>query len=104
VSYEREVPAVAFLECIKVHHVKLDRPCTVQFSLWWRQSVNERGVGIKRRREEVSPPPLKDAHRRAIVPTCMPHPAQARWVALDDNVLCGWGVLEILGDLCIKRD
>jgi hypothetical protein len=37
-SYERKVPTVAFLECVKVHHVKLadiDRYSTVgiQFSL-----------------------------------------------------------------------
>jgi hypothetical protein len=39
-SYERKVPTVAFLECVKVHHVKLadiDRCSTVgaRFSLWW---------------------------------------------------------------------
>jgi hypothetical protein len=82
-SYERKVPTVAFMECVKVHDVKLadiDRHDTVFVEIG---------------REEVLPPPLEDGHARAVIPTCMPHPAQARWVALDDNVLCGLGILEI---------
>ena len=46
---EREVPAVAFVECVKVHHVKLanidGEPCTVGFPRLWRQ-LNVMGDGL----------------------------------------------------------
>jgi hypothetical protein len=97
---EREVPAVAFVECVKVHHVKLaniDRePCTVGIGfprLWRRLNVMGDGLAAKK---EVFPPPLEHTYPQVI---CMPHPAQAHCVTLEDDVLCGLRILDILVDL-----
>ena len=104
-SYESKVPTVAFLKCVKVHHIKLadiEQSSTVGVRLslsgGWRSERAPGGV-VELRREEVLPAPLEDAHTWAVIPTCVPHPAQAGWVAFDDNVHCGLGILEILVDL-----
>jgi hypothetical protein len=64
---------------------------------------DEPSVVVKIQREEVLPPALEDTHARAVIPTCMPHPAQAHWVALDDNVFCRLGILEIPINLYTAR-
>ena len=56
-----------------------------------------RRVGGKHGREkEVFPPPLEHTYPQVI---CMPHPAQAHCVTLEDDVLCGLRILDILVDL-----
>lgn len=94
-----KVPAIAFMESIKVHDVKLSDVDTFRdrFSFRWQHN----GVGvIENRREEILPPSLEDAHARAVVPTFLPYPLQARRVALDDDMFYGLGILEICINLC----
>jgi len=57
-------------------------------------------IGSRRRNsEEVLPPPLENAHARAIVPSFVPHPSQTSRVSLNDDMFGGMGILEICVDL-----
>jgi len=90
VFYKRKMSVISFLERIKIYNVKL---ANVK---WLRLVI----VGFRFvRGEEVLPPSLEDANTWAVVPSCVAHPPEATKVALDDDVFCGFGILEIRVDL-----
>ena len=82
------------MECIKVYDVKLadvNRLCSAI------------RVGLPRW-EKVLPTPFQDAHTWPVIPTSVSHLFQTRWMALDDDMLSGLGVLEIRVDLCSTNE